>query len=132
MNARTERVIADVALLATFIASFLTHENGPLLHSMVSVVFTLVVLHHAKHNWIAYRRPRSRSKFFANHTVALLMAASTVTGLIYWVGGNGYALAHGPLSIVAMVAVVPHVWAHRRNLVRLLKKRSGAGFLPPG
>ncbi|MEY2642475.1 MAG: hypothetical protein RLZZ368_1122 [Actinomycetota bacterium] len=127
MNARIERMVADVALVATFVASFLTHENGPLLHSIVSVIFTVVLAHHVKHNWIAYRRPRRRTKSFANHTVALLMAAATLTGLIFWIGGDGYALAHGPLSIAAMVAVVPHVWVHRRNLRRLLKKQASTG-----
>ncbi|MEY4010660.1 MAG: hypothetical protein RI939_383 [Actinomycetota bacterium] len=130
MNARTERTIADVALVATFVASFLTHEEGPLLHSVVSLVFTVVLLHHVKHNWTAYRRPRFRSKLVANHTVAVLMVAATVSGLVFWVGGDGYALAHGPLSVAAAVAVVPHVWVHRRSLLRLVKRPSRAAHAP--
>lgn len=130
MNARTERTIADVALVATFVASFLTHEEGPLLHSVVSLVFTVVLLHHVKHNWTAYRRPRFRSKLVANHTVAVLMVAATVSGLVFWVGGDGYALAHGPLSVAAAVAVVPHVWVHRRSLLRLVQRPSRAAHAP--
>lgn len=124
MNQRTERIIADVALVATFVLSFLTHENGALLHSLVSMVFTLVLLHHVKHNWAAYRRPRRRAKWAANHTIALLMTATTVTGLTFWIAGSDYALAHGPLSVAAAIAVVPHAWVHRRTVGRLLERRS--------
>ena len=124
MNKRTERIVADVALVATFVLSFLTHENGALLHSLVSLVFTVVLLHHAKHNWAPYRRPRGRSKWIANNTLALLMVATTVTGLTFWVAGDDYALAHGPLSVLAAIAVLPHVWVHRRTAVRLLEQRS--------
>jgi hypothetical protein len=130
MNARTERTIADVALVATLVASFLTHEEGPLLHSVVSLGFTFVLLHHVKHNWTAYRRPRFRSKLVANHTVAALMVGATVSGLVFWVGGDGYALAHGPLSVAAAVAVVPHVWVHRRSLFRLVKRQPRAAHAP--
>lgn len=124
MSKRTERIAADVALLGTFVLSFLTHENGALLHSAMSLAFTAVLLHHVKHNWAAYRRPRLRTKWAANHTVALLMAATTLTGLTFWIAGDGYALAHGPLSVAAAIAVLPHFWVHRRSALRLLKQPS--------
>ena len=126
MNHRSERIVADVALVATFLLSFLTHENGALIHSLVSLVFTGVLLHHIKHNWTAYRRPRRRSKWAANHTVAVLMAATTVTGLTFWIGGDAYALAHGPLSVAAAIAIVPHVWVHRRMVARLVRRPSNS------
>lgn len=126
MNHRSERIVADVALVATFLLSFLTHENGALIHSLVSLVFTGVLIHHIKHNWTAYRRPRRRSKWAANHTVAVLMAATTVTGLTFWIGGDAYALAHGPLSVAAAIAIVPHVWVHRRMVARLVRRPSNS------
>lgn len=126
MNHRSERIVADVALVATFLLSFLTHENGALIHSLVSLVFTGVLFHHIKHNWTAYRRPRRRSKWAANHTVAVLMAATTVTGLTFWIGGDAYALAHGPLSVAAAIAIVPHVWVHRRMVARLVRRPSNS------
>jgi hypothetical protein len=88
MSERAERITADVALVGTLVLSLLTHENGALLHSLVSLVFTVVLVHHVKHNWAAYRRPRRRSKWAANHAVALLMAATTVTGLTFWIAGD--------------------------------------------
>lgn len=124
MNQRAERIVADVALIASFLLSFLTHENGPLIHSLVSLVFTVVLLHHVKHSWSAYRRPRTRSKWTVNQTIAVLMAATTVTGLTFWIGGDDYALAHGPLSVVAAVAVLPHAWVHRRKIVRVVQRKS--------
>lgn len=127
MSGRAERIIADVALVATFVLAFLTHENGELLHSLVSLVFTGVLVHHIKHNWTAYRQPRRRSKWVANHTVALLIAATTVTGLTFWIAGDDYALAHGPFSVAAAIAVLPHFWVHRRTTVRLLRRRSRSG-----
>lgn len=130
MSQRTERLIADVALVGTFVLSFLTHENGALLHSLVSLVFTAVLVHHVKHNWAAYRRPRRSSKRAANHAVALLMAATTVTGLIFWIAGDDYALAHGPLSVAAAIAVAPHLWVHRRTALRLLKRPSMSRSAP--
>ena len=124
MNERTERVVADVALVAALVLSFVTHESGALLHSLVSLVFTGLLFQHVKHNWAAYRRPHRRSKWAANHTVALLMVATTVTGLTLWIAGGDYALAHGPLSVAAAIAVVPHVWVHRRTALRLVKRSS--------
>ena len=52
------------------------------------------------------------------------MMATTVTGLTFWIAGDDFALAHGPLSVAAAVAVVPHVWVHRRTAMRLLKRSS--------
>ena len=124
MNERTERIVADIALVATFVLAFLTHENGALLHSLVSLVFTVVLIHHVKHSWYAYRRPRPRSKWAVNQTIAMLMAATTVTGLTFWIGGDDYALAHGPLSVAAAIAVLPHAWVHRRKVVRLVRRQS--------
>lgn len=124
MSSRTERLIADTALVTTFVVAFATHENGALLHSLVSLVFTFVALHHVKHNWASYRRPRLRSKAIANQSIAALVVATTITGLIFWIAGDSYALAHGPLSIAAAVAILPHVWIHRRALVRLIKRSS--------
>ena len=126
MNERTERIVADVALVAALVLSFFTHESGALLHSLVSLVFTGLLFHHVKHNWTAYRRPNRRSKWAANHTVALLMVATTVTGLTLWIAGDDYALAHGPLSVAAAIAVVPHFWVHRRSAMRLLRRLSTA------
>lgn len=132
MSERAERVIADVALVALLVLSFITHESGALLHSLVSLVFTVLLFLHVKHNWAAYRRPRRRSKWTANHTLALLMVAAIATGLTLWIAGDDYALAHGPLSVVAVIAIIPHVWVHRRTALRLLKGSSRSRPLPAG
>ena len=123
MTARTERLLADIALVGSFIAAFLTHENGALVHSVVSLVFTAVALHHVKHNWRSYRRSRSRAKGWANHTLAVLIVATTISGLVFWIAGSGFELAHGPLSVAAALAVVPHLWVHRGTLRRVLRRR---------
>jgi hypothetical protein len=124
MSDRSERVVSDVLLIVGLAASFLTHENGVLVHSLVSLVFTVFVLHHVKHNWWAYRRPPRRSKAVVNQVTALSLVLATVTGLVFWWAGDRYALGHGPISVVATVSVVPHVWVHRRALVRLVRRSS--------
>lgn len=124
MSDRTERVASDVLLVGGLAASFLTHENGVLVHSVVSIVFTVFVLHHVKHNWRAYRRPPRRSKAVVNQVTALSIVLATVTGLVFWWAGDRYALGHGPISVVATVSVVPHVWVHRRALIRLVRRSS--------
>lgn len=121
MSERTKRLISDVLLVAGLAASFITHESGVLLHSVVSVIFTVLVLHHVKHNWRAYWRPPRRSKAVVNQATALSMALATATGLLFWWAGDRYSLGHGPISVVATVSVAPHVWAHRRVLIRLLR-----------
>ena len=130
MSERSERLISDLLLVAGLAASFLTHESGALLHSVVSLIFTVLVLHHVKHNWRAYRRPPRRSKAVVNQATAVSMALATVTGLLFWWAGEKYSLGHGPLSVVAIVSVVPHMWVHRRALIRLFrgnqaKRRAG-------
>jgi hypothetical protein len=124
MNARTERAVADVLLVLALVASFLTHEGGVLLHSLVSLVFTALALHHVKHNWRAYRRPSKRSKAVANRATAISLVMATVTGLVFWVAGGDDALAHGPLSVAATLSVLPHVWVHRRAVRRLIRRSS--------
>lgn len=124
MSERSERVVSDVLLVVGLVASFLTHESGALLHSVVSLVFTVFVLHHVKHNWRAYRRPSRRSKAVVNQATAFSMLLATVTGLVFWWAGDSYALGHGPISVVATVSVVPHIWIHRRALVRLVRRNS--------
>jgi len=124
MSERSERLISDVLLVVGLTASFLTHESGVLLHSVVSLVFTVFVLHHVKHNWRAYRRPPRRSRAVVNQATALSMALATVTGLLFWWAGERYSLGHGPISVVATVSVLPHVWVHRRALIRLVRGNS--------
>lgn len=124
MSARSERATSDVLLVIGLVASFLTHESGALVHSVVSLVFTVFVLHHVKHNWRAYRRPPRRAKAVVNQVTALSIVFATVTGLVFWWAGDRYALGHGPISVVATVSVVPHVWVHRRALIRLVRGSS--------
>lgn len=131
MSSRSKRVVSDLLLVVGLVMSFLTHESGALLHSVVSLVFTVFVLHHVKHNWRAYRRPPRRAKTVANQTTAFTIASATVTGLVFWLAGDRYALGHGPISVVATVSVVPHVWVHRRALIQLVRgsssyRRSGS------
>lgn len=121
MTARTERLVSDSLLAIGLVASFLTHESGAIFHSVVSLAFTVVVLHHVKHNWRSYRRPPRRSKAVANQATAISMTLATVTGLVFWWAGDRYALGHGPISVAATVSVVPHLWVHRRTLNRLLR-----------
>jgi hypothetical protein len=127
MSERPKRLISDVLLVAGLVASFLTHESGVLLHSVVSLIFTVFVLHHVKHNWRVYRRPPRRSKAVVNQATAVSMALATVTGLVFWWAGDKYSLGHGPISVVATVSVLPHVWVHRRALTRLARG-SSAGW----
>lgn len=124
MSARSERAASDVLLVVGLVASFLTHESGALVRSVVSLVFTVFVLHHVKHNWRAYRRPPRRAKAVVNQVIALSIVFATVTGLVFWWAGDRYALGHGPISLVATVSVVPHVWVHRRALIRLVRGSS--------
>jgi len=124
MSKRSERLISDVLLVIGLTASFLTHESGVLLHSVVSLIFAVFVLHHVKHNWRAYRRPPRRSKAVVNQATAVSMTLATVTGLVFWWAGDRYSLGHGPISVVATVSVLPHVWVHRRALIRLLRGSS--------
>jgi hypothetical protein len=131
MSERSERFVSDVLLVAGLVASFLTHESGVLLHSVVSLIFTVFVLHHVKHNWRAYRHPRLRSKAVVNQATALSMSLATVTGLMFWWAGDNYSLGHGPISVVATVSVIPHMWVHRRALIRLLRRNVAQGRARP-
>ena len=124
MSARSERATSDVLLVVGLVASFLTHEIGALVHSVVSLLFTVFVLHHVKHNWRAYRRPPRRAKAVVNQATALSIVFATVTGLVFWWAGDRWALGHGPISVVATVSVLPHVWVHRRALIRLVRGSS--------
>jgi len=124
MSDRSERVVSDVLLIGGLTASFLTHESGALLHSVVSLAFTVFVLHHVKHNWRAYRRPPRRLKAVVNQVTAFSIVLATLTGLVFWWAGDRLSLGHGPVSVVATVSVVPHVWVHRRALIRLVRRSS--------
>ena len=116
-----KRLSSDLLLVAGLTASFLTHESGILLHSVVSLIFTVLVVQHVKRNWRAYRRPPRRSKAVVNQAIALSMAMATATGLVLWWAGDKYSLGHGPISVAATILVLPHVWIHRRSLIQLIR-----------
>jgi hypothetical protein len=122
LSERFRRVVSDLLLVAGLAASFLTHESGVLLHSVVSLIFTVLVLHHVKHNWRAYRRPPRRSKAVVNQATAFSMALTTATGLVFWWAGDRYSLGHGQISVAATISILPHIWVHRRALIRLIRR----------
>ena len=119
-----KHLTSDLLLFAGLTASFLTHESGILLHSVVSLIFTLLVIQHIKRNWRAYRLPLRRSKNVVNQAIALSMALATATGIVFWWAGEKYSLGHGPISVVATISVLPHIWVHRRSLIRLIRGKS--------
>jgi len=119
-----KRLISDLLLVAALTASFLTHESGILLHSIVSLIFTALLIQHLKRNWKAYRSPPLRSKAVVNQATALSMALATATGLVFWWAGDKYSLGHGPISVAATISILPHVWIHRKSLIRLIRRES--------
>ncbi len=119
-----KRLISDLLLVAALTASFFTHESGILLHSVVSLIFTALLIQHLKRNWRAYRRPPLRSKALVNQATALSMALATATGLVFWWAGDKYSLGHGPISVAATISILPHVWIHRKSLIRLIRRNS--------
>gem|GEM_PF-912218 len=119
-----KRLISDLLLVAGLTASFLTHESGVLLHSIVSLIFTVFLIQHVKRNWRSYRRPLRRSKAVVNQATILSMALATATGLVFWWAGERYSLGHGLISVAATISVLPHVWIHRRSLIRLIRRNS--------
>jgi hypothetical protein len=121
---KRKRLISDLLLIAALTASFLTHESGILLHSIVSLIFTGLLIQHLKRNWRAYRRPPLRSKVVVNQATALSMALATATGLVFWWAGDKYSLGHGPISVAATISILPHVWIHRKSLIRLIRRES--------
>jgi len=119
-----KHLTSDLILFAGLTASFLTHESGILLHSVVSLIFTLLVIQHIKRNWRAYRRPPRQSKAVVNQAIALSMALATATGIVLWWAGDKYSLGHGPISVAATISILPHVWIHRKSLIRLIRRES--------
>ena len=113
---------SDLLLIAGLTASFLTHESGILIHSVVSLIFTALLIQHLQRNWRAYRRPPRRSKALVNQATALSMALATVTGLVFWWAGDKYSLGHGPISVAATISILPHIWIHRKSLIRLIRR----------
>jgi hypothetical protein len=116
-----KRLISDLLLVAALTASFFTHESGILLHSVVSLIFTALLVQHLKRNWRAYRRPPLRSKAVVNQATALSMALATATGLVFWWAGDKYSLGHGPISVAATISILPHIWIHRKSLMRIIR-----------
>ncbi len=121
---KRNNLTSDLLLIAGLVASFLTHESGVLLHSVVSLVFAVLVIQHIKRNWRSYRLPLRRSKNVVNQVIALSMALATATGIVFWWAGDKYSLGHGPISVVATISVLPHIWVHRRTLIRLIRGKS--------
>lgn len=119
-----KHLTSDLLLFAGLAASFLTHESGILLHSVVSLIFTLLVIQHIKRNWRAFRRPPRQSKAVVNQAIALSMVLATGTGIVLWLAGDKYSLGHGPISVAATILVLPHLWVHRRSLLRLIRGNS--------
>jgi hypothetical protein len=124
MNQRSRRLISDLLLVAGLVASFLTNDSGVLLHSIVSLIFAVLVVLHVKRNWKAYRRPAGWSRAVVNQATAISMTLATATGLVWWWAGDSFSLGHGAISVVATIILLPHVWVHRRSLIRLIRRKS--------
>jgi hypothetical protein len=124
LSERSKRLISDSLLIAGLVAAFLTNDSGALIHSVVSLIFAVFVVLHVRRNWKAYRRPLQWSRAAVNQATAISMALAIATGLVWWWAGDRYSLGHGPISVAAAIILLPHVWVHRRSLIRLVRGKS--------
>lgn len=121
------RLLVDIAVAVTFLAAWITHDQGAVLHSLVSIAFTAAVLVHAR-----LRQPGWRQRRRLDHLTLLLVAAIAATGMVDWVTSGSVSTGHGAIAIAGSLIVAAHVWQHRRSLRRLIDRaRSRARTAPP-
>lgn len=125
---RSRRPTISLATTALFFASFATHDAGETLHSVVSLVFTAVLVFHLRINWKLYRRSIgglfSKPKFngVLDSSQLVLAAVVTVTGLTWWLLGDDWELGHEFFGGVIMFTAFAHIYRHRASAWRLLKR----------
>ncbi len=123
MSTLTQRRLTDAALVATFLASWLTHESGIVIHSVASLVFAIAAGFHVRQNWRTYSRHwrnlRRRTSVGDNLLSGAFLAV-TINGFTLWIGGPAWALGHGVVAIAATLVVFSHLWFHRRSLRRIV------------
>ncbi len=124
MNKRSRRRLTDLALLVTLTGAWITHEAGMLLHSLVSLVFTAVLIAHARNNWKVFRSLLGRGgrDGAIDGFITAAMATVVATGLVFWATTGDQRLGHEPIAIVATVALLGHFWSHRRSLAGLIRR----------
>lgn len=113
-----------------FFASFLTHDAGELLHSVVSLVFTGVVVAHLRNNWQVFANSarRIRTKWQPRAAIdsaqLILTVLVTITGLTFWIGGDDWELGHETMGGAITLLGIAHIALHRKSLMRLVRSRA--------
>jgi hypothetical protein len=123
---RSARLPVSSATIALFFLSFISSEWGSLAHSIVSLVFTAVLLFHLKNNWKVYSRsfrrlgtaPTVRGAVDTGHFA--LVAFVVASGMVLWIGDlldEPHEVTGGTVTVLGIV----HIWVHRRSLLRLVR-----------
>ncbi len=134
---RKPRLGVSSATIVLFFASFLTHDAGDLLHSLVSLVFTFVLFFHLRNNWRVYfssarnltkkLKWKIKWKGLLDTGQLLLVVAVTVSGVSLWIGGDGWELGHETTGAVVTVLGVAHIATHYQSLKRLIQRPRATG-----
>lgn len=127
-NRSRPRLTVSAATVLLFFASFFTHDAGELIHSIVSLVFTVVLVFHLRNNWrvymISYRKIRTNFglRGALDSAQLVLAAVVTVSGLTLWIGGEAWELGHETTGGVITLVGIAHILLHRKSLMRLVRR----------
>ena len=124
---RPARLSVSSATIALFFLSFISSEWGDLIHSILSLVFTAVLLFHLKNNWKIYARSFKKLRGAPTLQGVLdtgqfaLLVFVVGSGMVLWLGDlldESHEVTGGAVTVFGAV----HIWMNRRSLLRLLRR----------
>jgi len=127
-NRSRPRLKVSSTTVLLFFASFLTHDAGELIHSVVSLVFAAVLVLHIRNNWrvyvISFRRLRTRFNLKAvlDSGQLALAVVVIVSGVTLWIGGEAWELGHETTGGAITLVGIAHIFFHRESLMRLARR----------
>ena len=128
-NRSRARLNVSSGTVVLFFASFLTHDAGELLHSVVSLVFTAVLVVHLRNNWRVYSlsvrklREKMQPRVVFDSAQLVLAIFVTISGLAFWIGGDAWELGHEAMGGLITAVGAAHIFLHRKSLMRLVRRR---------
>lgn len=130
LRRRPAKLAIDAALLAGFIAEFVTREGSPGPHSWIGVVLIPIVAVHLLSNLGWIRRVISRGRADREFSLAVLNAAfgfvtaiCIITGFPIWLDWSDAGIWEGTHTVtgfISWILMFAHGWRNRGRLKNLL------------
>ncbi|MCL2629917.1 MAG: hypothetical protein FWD49_00150 [Firmicutes bacterium] len=134
MKNKIPKIITDILMLATQIATLATMRGNMVAHTVVGFSFLFFMIVHTCLNrkWlkgITKRflkvKPKIKAQYIISVLLTALWLAVAITAVLALVGLHGVRRMHGILGAVSSVFTLVHIILHHKRIVAFFKRKQG-------